>query len=194
MKRNPEGKVITNLPNTLTIFRLACIPIVVVFLYFPGKLGSFLATIFFALAFITDILDGFFARKYGAVTVLGKFLDPLADKILVTVAMIMLIPQSRIPLWVVILIIARELAVTGLRSVAVNEGVVIQASSLGKYKTIFQATAVLGLCLHYEYFNINFHAVGMFFLWIALILTIWSGWAYFRQFNRVFFPEKQDEE
>jgi CDP-diacylglycerol--glycerol-3-phosphate 3-phosphatidyltransferase len=120
------------------------------------------------------------------VTALGKFLDPLADKILVLISMIMLIPLERIPILIVIIIIARELAVTGLRSIAVSEGIVIEASQLGKYKTIFQASAVLGLALHYEYFKVDFHIVGMFFLWVALILTIWSGWAYFRQFSRIF--------
>jgi CDP-diacylglycerol--glycerol-3-phosphate 3-phosphatidyltransferase len=143
------------------------------------------------MAFITDILDGFYARKYGAVTVLGKFLDPLADKILVSSTLIMLMALDRIPAWVVILIVARELAITGLRSIAVSEGVVIQASSLGKYKTIFQSVATLGLCLHYEYLKIDFHVVGMLFLWVALILTLWSGWAYLRQFNSVFFPENR---
>ena len=189
MNKNPQGEVISNLPNTLTVFRFVCIPLVVICLYFPGKLGSFLAALFISMAFITDILDGYFARKYGAVTVLGKFLDPLADKILVSVTMIMLIPLDRIPIWVVILIIAREMAVTGLRSIAVNEGIVIRASSLGKYKTIFQAIAIIALCLHYKYFNVDFHVVGMAFLWGALILTLWSGWSYFRQFSQVFFPE-----
>lgn len=193
MKWKPRGIAISNLPNTLTIFRLVCIPVVIILLYFPGRWASFLAGLFFGLAFITDILDGFFARKYGAVTVLGKFLDPLADKILVSVTMIMLIPLERIPVWVVILIIAREFAITGFRSIAVNEGVIIPASSLGKYKTIFQSIATIGLCLHYEFFGINFHPIGMFFLWIALILTLWSGWAYFQEFSKVFFPKKGEE-
>ena len=191
--RNAQGEEKSNLPNILTIIRLVCIPLVVIVLNFPGKLGSFLAAMFVGLAFITDILDGYFARRYGAVTVLGKFLDPLADKLLVSVTMIMLIPLDRIPVWVVILIIAREMAVTGLRSIAVGEGIVIQASALGKYKTIFQSTAIVGLCLHYEYFDVDFHAVAMLFLYIALILTLWSGWAYFRQFNRVFFPHRPPE-
>ena len=193
MTGDPKGEIISNLPNKLTTFRLVCLPLVVIFLHFQGKWSSFLAALFIGMAFTTDILDGFFARKYGAVTVLGKFLDPLADKILVSVAMIMLIPLRGIPVLVVILIIARELAVTGLRSVAVNEGIVIQASQLGKFKTIFQAVAVLGLALHYEYFNVDFHAVGMFFLWAALVLTLWSGWAYFRQFYKLFSPEKGGE-
>ena len=193
MTENSKGKIPSNLPNMLTAFRLVCIPLVIVFLSFQGRLTSFLAALFIGMAFITDILDGFFARKYGAETVLGKFLDPLADKILVSVTMIMLIPLGRIPILMVILIIARELAVTGLRSVAVSEGIVIQASQLGKYKTIFQAVAVLGLALHYEYFDVNFHVVGMIFLWIALIQTLWSGWDYFRQFYKVFAPKKGEE-
>jgi CDP-diacylglycerol--glycerol-3-phosphate 3-phosphatidyltransferase len=181
-----EKKRKSNLPNWLTAFRMLCIPLVVIFLSFPGRLSSFFAAFFIGMAFITDILDGYFARKYEAVTALGKFLDPLADKILVVISMIMLIPMERIPILIVIVIIAREIAVTGLRSIAVSEGIVIQASQLGKFKTIFQATAVLGLALHYEYFNIDFHIIGMLFLWAALILTIWSGWAYFRQFSRIF--------
>ena len=192
MIKNHLGENKSNLPNKLTIFGLACIPLVFICLNFPGRWGSFLAALFFGLAFITDFLDGFFARKYGSVTVLGKFLDPLADKILVSVTMISLIPLGRIPIWMVILIIVREMAVTGLRSIAVNEGIVIQASTLAKYKTIFQATATLSLCLHYEYFDINFHAVGMLFLWAALILTLWSGWAYFSKFSKVLFPKKDN--
>ena len=191
--RNTQGEEKSNLPNILSIIRLVCIPLVVIVLNFPGKLESFLAATFVGLAFITDILDGYFARKYGAVTVLGKFLDPLADKLLVSATMIMLIPLDRIPVWIVILIIAREMAVTGLRSIAVGEGIVIHASALGKYKTIFQSTAIIGLCLHYEYFDVDFHAVAMLFLYIALILTLWSGWAYFRQFNKVFFPHRPPE-
>jgi CDP-diacylglycerol--glycerol-3-phosphate 3-phosphatidyltransferase len=185
-------KKVSNLPNTLTIFRLACIPVVLLCLNFPGRFGSFLAALFFGLAFITDILDGFFARRYGAVTVVGKFLDPLADKILVSVTMIMLIPLGRIPVWMVIVIIIREIGVTGLRGIAVNEGIVIQASALGKYKTIFQAVALVGLCLHYSYLNINFHVVGMTFMWGALIVTLWSGFAYFRHFTQVIATKKTE--
>ncbi|MFZ7110883.1 MAG: CDP-diacylglycerol--glycerol-3-phosphate 3-phosphatidyltransferase [Desulfatiglandales bacterium] len=178
-----------NLPNTLTLFRLACIPLVMACLYFPGRLGSFLAALFFGVAFITDFLDGYFARKRGDVTSIGKFLDPLADKILVSGTMISLIPLGRIPSWIVVLIIARELAVTGLRSIAANEGTVIQASKTGKYKTIFQSTATIGLCLHYPYLEIDFHVVGMTFLWVALVFTLWSGWEYFRSFKDVFFSK-----
>ena len=186
---NIERKRKSNLPNWLTAFRILCIPLVVIFLWFPGRLSSFLAAFFIGMAFITDILDGYYARKYESVTALGKFLDPLADKILVLISMIMLIRLERIPILIVIVIIARELAITGLRSIAVSEGIVIQASRLGKYKTIFQAVAVLGLALHYGYFNVDFHIVGMSFLWIALVLTIWSGWEYFQKFSRIFYEK-----
>ncbi|MBW2023025.1 MAG: CDP-diacylglycerol--glycerol-3-phosphate 3-phosphatidyltransferase [Deltaproteobacteria bacterium] len=185
---------ISRVPNILTFLRMACIPPVVIFLYFPGPIPSLLAGICLALAFVTDILDGFFARRYESVTTFGKFFDPLADKILVTVTMIMLIPVGRIPVWMVIVIVARELAITGLRGAAVKEGIVIAARSLGKYKTIFQSIALVGLCIHYTYFGINFHKLGMIVLWVALILTIWSGWDYFHQFSkRIFSADGPDD-
>ena len=136
----------------------------------------------FALASISDLLDGFLARRQQLVTTLGKFLDPLADKLIVSSALIMLVPLGRAPAWMVVVIVGRELAITGLRSMAVSEGKVISADKLGKKKMVFQIVAILGLLLHYEYFGINFHAVGMFFLWLAVILTLWSGINYFRTF------------
>ena len=190
MGSDPTEKI-SSLPNKLTVIRVACIPVVLICLGISGRLTSFLAGLFLGLAFVTDILDGYFARRYGAVTVLGKFLDPLADKLLVSLTMIMLIPLNRIPIWMVMVIITREMAVTGLRAVAANEGVVIQARTLGKYKTIFQSVALMGLCIHYTYFGANFHKVGMAFLWGALFLTIWSGWDYFRQFHQVFSQQKK---
>ena len=183
MKKN-QGQI-NNLPNTLSVIRLVLIPVIVICLYFPGRLGSFLAALFFGLAAITDLLDGFYARRHKKITSLGKFLDPLADKLLISATMIMLITLNRIPVWVVILIIAREMAVTGLRGIAVVEGMVIEASSLGKYKTIFQLVSLICLSLHYEYLGVDLHAVGMTFLWVALILTMWSGWSYFRMTKKI---------
>ena len=174
----------TKLPNHLSLLRLIFIPAVVTCLYFPGRMGSFLAALFFGLAALTDLLDGFYARRYRVVTPWGKFLDPLADKLLISVTMIMLITLDRIPAWVVMLIIARELAVTGLRGIAIVEGQIIEVSILGKYKTIFQSVALICLCLHHQYFQIDFHIVGMVFLWVALVLTLWSGWMYFRVAKR----------
>ncbi len=181
-----QGRI-KNLPNHLSILRLALIPAVVICLYFPGRMGSFLAALFFGIAALTDLLDGFYARRYRVVTALGKFLDPLADKILISVTMIMLLTLNRIPTWIVMVIVARELAVTGLRSIAVVEGQVIDASALGKYKFIFQVVALLCLSLHYQYLQIDFHVVGMVFLWVALVLTVWSGWVYFRLAKRMLF-------
>jgi CDP-diacylglycerol--glycerol-3-phosphate 3-phosphatidyltransferase len=177
----------TNLPNYLSILRLMFIPLVVICLYFPGRTGSFLAALFLGLAALTDVLDGFYARRYSVVTVLGKFLDPLADKLLVSVTMIMLVTLNRIPVWVVMVIIARELAVTGLRSIAAAEGQVIGAGTLGKYKFIFQSVALICLCIHFDYLEIDFHVVGMVFLWVALVLTLWSGWKYFRMTKKLMF-------
>jgi CDP-diacylglycerol--glycerol-3-phosphate 3-phosphatidyltransferase len=177
---------IGNLPNILSLMRLALIPVVLICLWFPGRLGSLLAAVFFAVAAFTDLLDGFLARRYKTVTHVGKFLDPLADKLLVSLTMIMLIPLGRIPVWMVILIIAREMAVTGLRGIAVVEGKIIEASSLGKYKTVFQLISLVCLCLHYQYFSVDFHAVGIAFFWVALVLTLWSGFAYFRLAKDIF--------
>lgn len=186
-----RNEAILNLPNSLTLLRLLIVPAVVVCLYVPGRWGSFLAALLFGAAFATDFLDGFFARKYNTVTVLGKLLDPVADKILVSVTLIALVSLHRIDAWMVMLVIAREIAVTGLRGIAALEGLVIQASSLGKYKTVFQAAAVAGLSLHYEYFTIDFHAVGVVLFWIALFFTLWSGWAYFKGLRKIFSPGPQ---
>jgi CDP-diacylglycerol--glycerol-3-phosphate 3-phosphatidyltransferase len=178
-----EGKKsIFNLPNSLTLFRIACIPVLVLLLFFPHKATSFLAAVVFGLASISDLLDGFLARRQQLVTTFGKFLDPLADKLVVSAALIMLIPLGRAPAWMVVVIVGRELAITGLRSMALSEGKVISADELGKKKMVFQIVAILGLLLHYEYFGINFHAIGMFFLWLAVVLTLWSGINYFRRF------------
>jgi CDP-diacylglycerol--glycerol-3-phosphate 3-phosphatidyltransferase len=186
-----RNEVILNLPNSLTFLRLLSVPLVVVCLYLPGRWGSFMAAFLFGAAFTTDFLDGFFARKYQAVTILGKLLDPVADKILVSVTLIALVSLGRVPAWMVMLLIAREIAVTGLRGIAAMEGLVIQASALGKYKTVFQAVAVAVLSLHYEYIEIDFHTVGLSLFWIALIFTLWSGWAYFRRFRAVFSPGRR---
>ncbi len=189
METNRQKEVILNLPNTLSFLRLGAIPLVILCLYIPGRVGSFLASLIFGAAFITDLLDGYYARRYNEVTIFGKFLDPLADKILVCVTLIMLIPMNRVPALMVMLIIAREIAVTGFRGIAVSRGIVIQASNLGKYKTVFQSIATVLLLLYYPYFGIDAHVVGIVLLWIALILTIWSAWAYFKAFGQVFFTE-----
>jgi CDP-diacylglycerol--glycerol-3-phosphate 3-phosphatidyltransferase len=157
----------------------------VILLFFPHKITSFLAALVFSLASISDLLDGYLARRKQMVTTFGQFLDPLADKLIVSAALIMLIPLGRVPAWMVLVIVGRELAITGLRGVAVSEGKVIGADKLGKKKMVFQIVAILGLLLHYDYYGINFHVIGMFFLWLAVVLTLWSGFNYFRSFWHV---------
>ncbi len=176
--------LIRNIPNLLTFLRMAAIPLVVLFLLFPGPLASFLAALFFSAASLTDLLDGYIARQQNSETAVGKLLDPLADKLLINSAFIMLIPLDRVPAWVVVLIVGREVAVTGLRGIASLEGLVIAASRWGKAKTVFQSIALIGLMLHYEYLGINFHSLGMLILWVALAITIWSGIDYFNKFYR----------
>jgi CDP-diacylglycerol--glycerol-3-phosphate 3-phosphatidyltransferase len=164
--------------------RIGAAPVLVIMLLSPGMALSAAAAAFFTLVSLTDWLDGYLARRMGIITPLGKFLDPLADKILITTAFIMLIPLGRVPAWVVALIIGREMAVTGLRAIASNMGVVIAARRLGKYKTFSQIAALVALMLHYRYLDIDFHAIGTLLLAVAFALTIWSGVDYFVGFFR----------
>lgn len=186
---------VLNLPNILTMARIAAIPGLAALLMSPSKSAGFWAAAVFAVASITDWLDGYLARRMGIVTVFGKFLDPIADKLIVMAALIMILPFDRVPSWMVLVILGREIIITGLRGIASSEGIVIQASDLGKFKTIFQIVAILGLVLHYDYnwlfgiahpmLTVNMHNVGMFYLWIATLLTIWSGIDYLVRFIKV---------
>ncbi|MBF0120318.1 MAG: CDP-diacylglycerol--glycerol-3-phosphate 3-phosphatidyltransferase [Desulfobacterales bacterium] len=177
-------KVLRN-PNTLTLFRIASIPGIVLLMLHPTKLTAFLSTIFFSVAAITDYLDGFFARRDGLVSNFGKMMDPLADKLLVSSAFIMMTYHGWIQGWIICIIIGRELAITGLRNIIAEKGEDFSASKLGKFKTGFQIAAIIPLLLHYSYFGIDFHQIGTLLLWIALVLTIWSGVDYFVRFGRL---------
>ncbi len=177
---------IYNLANYLTMSRVVMIPVVMYFLSFDSKFSSFMASAIFFFASLTDWVDGYIARKKNFITVFGKFLDPLADKLMVMSIMIMLIPLGRIDAWIVVVIIAREITITGLRGIATTEGIVIAASKLGKYKTVFQLAALVGLTMHYEYYGFDFHYNATILLWIALGLTLWSGFEYLRQFKGLF--------
>jgi CDP-diacylglycerol--glycerol-3-phosphate 3-phosphatidyltransferase len=181
---------IWNLPNTISLLRIGVAPILILLLLKPGETLSIVAAILFVVASITDVLDGYLARKWRMITTLGKFLDPLADKLLIMTTLIMLIPLGRAPAWIVALIVGREIAVTGLRAVAVDAGIVIAAGASGKYKTVLQSIAATFLLLHYKLYGINTHAIGVVFLWIALAMTLWSGIEYFL----LFFNGKGDEE
>ncbi len=172
-------------PNFLTLFRILTVPAVVILMISPNRLFTILAAALFSAAAITDYLDGYFARRRGLVTLLGKVMDPVADKLLVSSAFIMLTAQGWIPAWMVCIIIGRELAVTGLRNIIAGKGEDISASWLGKYKTGFQIAAAIPLLIHYRYFEIDFHAIGYFFLLAALVFTVWSGVDYFIRFRKL---------
>jgi CDP-diacylglycerol--glycerol-3-phosphate 3-phosphatidyltransferase len=179
-------------PNLLSLFRILLVPVFVYLLRDPGRLAGAVAAVLFVLGSLSDYYDGYLARKHGIVTTLGKFLDPLADKLLVVSVLIMLVAmpcapdltapcEPRVSAWLVVVIVGRELAVTGLRSIASSEGIMLGAEELGKYKTIFQIFALTGLLMHYRYFFFDFHLGGMYFLWIALVLGLWSAVDYHRR-------------
>jgi CDP-diacylglycerol--glycerol-3-phosphate 3-phosphatidyltransferase len=171
-----------NLPNALSLFRIALIPLILYFLSDSGRGASAIAGALFFIASLSDFFDGYLARRAGTITTLGKYLDPLADKLIVATALIMLVGmvrEPRVPTWLVALIIGRELEVTGLRAIAASEGLVLGAEELGKYKMIFQTFALHGLIIHYTYgpsfFRIDFHAAGMVFLWVSTLVGLWSA-------------------
>ncbi|GAB6098696.1 CDP-diacylglycerol--glycerol-3-phosphate 3-phosphatidyltransferase [Halanaerocella petrolearia] len=158
-----------NLPNRITLARIILIPLFMAFLLIDFGLpyGRFIALSVFIIAAITDGLDGYLARKRGLVTNFGKFIDPLADKLLISAALISFVDLGQISAWPVMIIIAREFAVTGLRVLAAAEGIVIAASNLGKYKTNAQIFAIIALGLEWS--------IGYWLLWLAVVLTIVSG-------------------
>jgi len=179
-----EKGALLNFPNRITLLRIAIIPALFFLLLSPGQNGSLAITILFIMAALTDVLDGYLARKYEIVTVMGKFLDPIADKLIVNTAMILMIPIGRIPAWIVAVIIIRDFAVDGIRAIASSEGFVIQASNLGKQKTLCQIFAVSALMIHYQFFGVDAHIVGTVILYLALVLSVYSGLDYFLKFYR----------
>ena len=175
-----------NLSNKLTLFRIGAIPIVaLLLLFFPEKWPSLVAAFIFLLAAISDGLDGYLARRGNMVSNVGKLLDPLADKLLVCTALIMLIPLGRVSAWIVAVIIGREMVVTTLRGVSAANGVVIAANWTGKLKTFSQLTATNLLILHYPYFALPIHLIGTIMIWIALVLTVWSGLDFILRYRKM---------
>ncbi len=175
-----------NIANNLTLARILAVPFLILLLYFPGRLTCLLAMLLFILASLTDLFDGFFARKYNLVTSLGKFLDPLADKLLIISVLIMLVQTGWLEAWIVIIIVGRETTVTGLRAIAAEKGQVIAADRYGKLKTIFQVLAICPLILHYNWWGFNPAPLGNLLILVALILTVFSGGNYlFRFFSQI---------
>lgn len=175
-----------NLPNTITILRTGAVPILLLFPELADhRLGSQVMAWIFIVAAVTDLLDGWLARRGQQVTRIGKLLDPLADKLLATTALIVLLAAGRIPDWgtpMVVVIIGRELAVTGLRGFAQADGHIMAAEWPGKVKTLLQNIAIGALLFPTPQWGLPAHTVGLFFLVAATALTLWSGYGYFASY------------
>ena len=195
-------KEFLNLPNAITLTRIALLPVFLWFTYYESRVASFIAAVTYAITGATDFLDGWVARRKNLVTVIGKFLDPLADKLIVMAALVMLVHLGRVAAWVVIVVMGREFIVTGLRTIAMSEGIVIAAGREGKHKTAFQVAAITFLLLHYTYpidaiffsFELDANRVGTWLLYVSLVFSVWSAVSYFAGFIRAVYeaPDGSD--
>ena len=192
-------KDLLNLPNAITFVRVAMIPVILWFTYYESRVNSFIAAVLFAATGATDFLDGWVARRRGLVTVIGKFLDPLADKLIVVSTLVMLVHLGRVAAWVVIVIMAREFIVTGLRTIAMGEGIVIAAGQEGKYKTSLQIAGISFLLLHYRYQtdllvwqgDVDANVVGTWILYLSVAFSVWSAALYVRDFLRAVYRKEE---
>jgi CDP-diacylglycerol---glycerol-3-phosphate 3-phosphatidyltransferase len=191
-RRRTLAEDAVNLPNLLTMGRIVAIPFFVWLLESPTPVRGFWAAVVFTAAAVTDLLDGYLARKLGVVSVLGKFLDPLADKLIVMAALVWMVPMGRIPAWAVVLLLARELSVMGLRSVAASEGVVISAGQEGKTKTALQMIGIVALLLGYSFHMayagldmgvVSMVRVGQMLVYLSLLFSFASAAQYVRLFG-----------
>lgn len=183
-----------NLPNYITLGRFTAVPALIVIMLFMddndysrlslNKTLSYTAAGIFILAMVSDIIDGYFARKRKIISTFGQFFDPLADKLLFLVAMIFMVELGRLPAWIVSIFLAREVIVTALRGVAIDEGIVIPASHWGKYKSALVSTTSVGLLIHYPLFDIEWRLMGWVFIGPALIFSLASGIHYTAGFVR----------
>ena len=173
-----------NLPNKLTIARMCMVPLFMVALMFNTDSSRILATVIFALASLTDMLDGQIARKYNMVTNFGKLMDPLADKVLTAAAMICLVELGDLAAWIAVLIIFREYLITGLRSVAASENIVVAANIWGKVKTVCQMFALMFLMLKPQIVAVCGINIGLWLMYAAVILTVYSGLDYVLKLNK----------
>jgi len=180
LPREDVGAEIVNLPNSLTLFRIFLVPVLVVVLL--TKYSNFLGLGIFLVAAITDYFDGYFARRMNKVTRMGALLDPIADKLLMSAAFISLVELGLARAWMVVIIIGREFAVSGLRSIAAQQGVTIDASPLGKTKTVAQVVAISLLIVGYELGEFKF--IGELALWVVMLFALVSGVDYFIKFSR----------
>ena len=184
---NREGAILLNLPNLLTSLRILLIPVFLIFFMTPSPVRSQWAALIFILASATDLLDGYVARKMKLVTRFGKLLDPIADKLLVISAVILLVAFHRVPAILAILLIGREMAITGLRVIAIDQGILIPAERLGKLKTFLQIVSITMLILDSSWVptigGIDLHDLGRILLWASLVLSLTSAGQYFYRFG-----------
>lgn len=191
-KRRPLSEEIRKLPNLLTLGRMVLIPPVMLFLLMDTRVGNLLAVLLFAVAAITDWLDGYLARKQGLESLLGKLMDPLADKLIVQAVLIIAAELGRIPGWFVVLLLSREVAITGLRSIASSEGLQIDVVQSGKLKTALQLVGLVALILNERFLIdflvaeavVDFNVVGVALLSISMVFSLASAFTYFRGFAR----------
>jgi CDP-diacylglycerol--glycerol-3-phosphate 3-phosphatidyltransferase len=181
-----------NLPNLLTLMRILVIPLVCYLLLLGTPMSGVICALLFGLAAVTDLLDGYLARKLNLESITGKFLDPLADKLFVMSVLVCLVSMGRMASWLVILVISRELYINALRTIASAEGIIISAGKTGKLKTAFQLTGLSGLLAHYQYIidfgfftsTVRFHQVGMLLFLISVGFSLLSAYRYTRNFYR----------
>lgn len=187
-KLRPLKDEITDLPNILTLARIATLPAVLAFIDNYSRVLSFVSAMIFVAGGITDMLDGYLARRRGQETVLGAFLDPLADKLFVLGTLVYLAARDRVPEWLVVVLMSRELAITVLRSIATTYGLVIAAGKTGKAKTALQAVGITFLLVHFPYRMLLFdaeldcHQLGTYLIYFSLVLSVWSAGEYIRFF------------
>jgi len=184
---------IFNLPNCLTGARFLLAAVLACLMSLDQTtMLAFISWFIFSIAAATDWVDGYVARLYKIETVLGKLMDPLADKVLVATALIMLIPLNVVPAWLALVILCREMIITGLRGVAASSGIVVAASGLGKIKSIIQYISLGTLIFPEGILPIPYlHTIGLLLLYVALILTLWSGFDYFSKLKKVFFEASE---
>ncbi len=175
----------TNLPMLITLGRVAAVPIMVAFLWrTPSPRVAAVSMVVFVVTMIGDVVDGWLARKWDIQSVAGAFLDPIADKLMVLAVLIMMIPLGWVSAWMVLVLEARELIIAAVRQIALSEGMVISAGSLGKFKTAYQSTALGFLLFHYDGIGVDAHSVGVALLWLSMAFSIGSAVEYALGFYR----------
>jgi CDP-diacylglycerol--glycerol-3-phosphate 3-phosphatidyltransferase len=166
--------------NRLTMARVIVIPLFIAICYVPGKGGDIMSSLLFVIAAFTDWLDGYLARKRSEVTPFGRFLDPVADKLLVAAALVWLVEAERAPAILALVIIGREIAIGALREWLAQHASVVHVSAIAKWKTATQMVAIALLLLNMPIAGVSMHEVGLVLLWVAVVLTLWSGYEYLR--------------